>query len=77
MSIANELAFWVYENWRAHGHQATIHRAGCRHCNNGNGARGGTRSDNGKWHPAGTVEDAVEVATATGAAVRRCGVCAP
>ena len=45
--------FWAYENWRAHGHRVTIHSAGCAYCNDGQGLRGGTRADNGKWHKLG------------------------
>jgi len=29
--------FWVYENWRAHGHKVTVHRGDCGHCNHGTG----------------------------------------
>lgn len=43
------MSYWIYENWRAHGHHAMIHRAECGHCNDGSGQRGGTRPDNGKW----------------------------
>jgi len=43
-----------------------IHSAGCRHCNHGNGARGGSRPDNGTWHSASSVDEAVTVAQATG-----------
>jgi hypothetical protein len=42
--------FHVYENWRARGHKAVIHRDSCGHCNNGHGTSGGTDPKNGQWH---------------------------
>lgn len=72
------VSFWVYENWRAHGRRATVHRAECGHCNNGDGQRGGTRSDNGLWHgPFSSVIEAEEQARRTGGEHRRCGSCDP
>lgn len=41
--------FYFYENWRARGHKAVIHRADCGSCNNGRGVTTGTRPDNGRW----------------------------
>ena len=32
---------WAYENWRAHGHRATVHRGECSMCNEGAGVHGG------------------------------------
>lgn len=70
--------FWVYENWRANGHRATVHRADCGHCNDGIGQQRGTNPSNGQWlGPHSTAEDAVTAASATGAEVRRCSACNP
>jgi len=70
--------FWVYENWRAHGHRATVHRGDCAHCNHGSGQHGGTRSDNGRWlGPFTTVANVEASAGRTGAEVRRCRTCSP
>lgn len=66
--------FWICENTRAHGHQATVHHANCRHCNHGQGINGGTRADNGRWIPATSVTNAIDVVTRTGANVKRCSV---
>ena len=40
--------FWAYENWRAHGHIAKIHRGECGSCNDGAGIHGGGQTPNGK-----------------------------
>lgn len=72
------MSYWVYENWRAHGHRATIHCADCGHCNEGLGQSGGTSAENGRWHgPFASVEHAVTAAIATGGTDRRCGSCRP
>ncbi len=72
------MTYWVYENWRAHGHRATVHREECGHCNDGAGQSGGTRADNGRWGgPYTSVDKAVAAAQATGGADRRCGSCKP
>ena len=52
------MIFYAYENWRAHGHRITVHAASCPFCNDGRGARGGTRADNGKWHKLGEFSSA-------------------
>jgi hypothetical protein len=44
------MSYCVYENWRAHGHRATLHVGTCSFCKNGQGQTTGTRADNGKWH---------------------------
>jgi len=72
--------YYAYENWRAKGHGARVHNAGCSFCNDGKGVAGGTRPDNGKWHSLGifeTPEDALAKARAqiTGASVRFCQTC--
>jgi hypothetical protein len=70
------MAYWVYENWRAHGHRATVHEADCSHCRNGEGQRGGTRADNGKWHgPYNWLEVAERVAESIPGEYRHCQVC--
>lgn len=72
------MSYWVYENWRAHGHRATVHRGACGHCNDGSGQGGGTRADNGQWlGPFNTADEAAAAARATGGADRRCGSCKP
>jgi hypothetical protein len=72
------MAFWAYENWRAHGHRARIHRAECGACNDGAGVQGGSTTPKGRWHgPFITVESAIEAATRTGAEVVFCMRCAP
>jgi len=70
--------FWIYENWRAHGHRATLHRASCSFCNRGEGLRPGSSAANGKW--LGPFLDgalAVAEARETRAEVRVCGTCSP
>lgn len=44
------MTYFVYENWRAHGHKAKIHTATCRFCNNGKGIQVNASDDNGTWH---------------------------
>jgi hypothetical protein len=69
---------WIYENWRAHAHRATVHVATCAHCNAGAGQRGGTDATNGRWHgPFRVGAEATDAAVHTGAEVRRCGHCRP
>jgi len=51
--------FHIYENWRARGHKAIIHRASCGDCNDGHGKGGGTSARNGQWHgPYSTLQQA-------------------
>ena len=73
------VTFWAYENWRAHGHTVTVHRADCPYCKGGRGLAGGTRSDNGKWRELGefkTSIDALDSARRTlkVAAMKLCGL---
>lgn len=71
------MEFWVYENWRARGHQARVHHGDCRFCNAGKGLHGGTRSDNGKWHgPFATANDAFTRAEDCATDARWCQACA-
>ncbi len=74
------MIFYAYENWRAHGHRVTVHAANCPFCNDGCGVRGGTRSDNGRWHELGeffSPEEALECASRITPALtaRLCGAC--
>ena len=70
--------FWVYENWQAHGHRATVHRSECGHCNAGQGKTGGASSAHGRWHgPFATGEEAFSLAETKAREARRCRVCAP
>jgi hypothetical protein len=52
--------YLAYENWRASGHQVTVHNADCRFCNKGDGLNGGTRGDNGTWHKLGEFSSSTE-----------------
>lgn len=66
----DHVEFWVYENWRARGHKAIVHRATCNFCKGGRGLLGGTRADNGRWlGPFKTSVHAQSVAGGTGAYV--------
>jgi len=68
---------WAYENWRAHGHRATIHRADCGSCNAGVGVHGGGETANGKWlGPFRTVDEA-RSAVSKSAMIRECARCSP
>ncbi len=69
--------FYVYENWRAHGHRATVHEGRCGYCNEGQGVRSGTRSDNGTWHgPFVTFREARDKASQA-TEPRLCAACRP
>lgn len=71
-------SFWAYENWRAHGHCATVHRGECSMCNDGTGVHGGGETRNGKWHgPFSSYGGASSVASRSGADVRDCRICTP
>lgn len=62
--------FYIYENWRARGHKAVIHRGTCKFCNNGAGLFTGTNPENGKWiGPFNEIIEAHLVAQRTGGRV--------
>jgi hypothetical protein len=69
--------FYVYENWRAHGHVATIHHGTCSFCNFGRGMHVDSSPSNGRWHRGGsTVRHATHIAEGTGAErVKMCAFC--
>lgn len=68
--------YWIYENWRAHGHVAKVHSAYCSHCKGGVGQAGGTDPANGRWlGPFATLQSAEAAGARTGSDVRRCGHC--
>jgi F-type H+/Na+-transporting ATPase subunit beta len=70
--------FWAYENWRAHGHRATVHRGECSMCNQGAGVHGGGETPNGKWHgPFSSYGGARSAAARSGADVHDCRMCWP
>lgn len=72
------MEFYVYENWRAQGHRATIHRGECGYCNHGAGMHPGTSTLNGQWHgPFKGRLEADAAARKTGGLVRPCGSCSP
>ena len=71
------MTYYVYENWRAHGHTARIHFAHCSHCSDGKGTHPGSGSDNGCWHgPFPTFAEALDEARTRGKA-SRCKHCRP
>ena len=71
------MVFYVYGNWVAEGHKATIHQGCCGFCNNGKGAHACTNSINGKWRgPYQTSKEALNFAQSKTIDVRRCGFCA-
>jgi hypothetical protein len=42
------MEYFVYENWRARGHKAIIHKGNCPFCKNGDGLSGmGTKKTMG------------------------------
>jgi hypothetical protein len=76
--IAAGATYWVYENRRAEGRKAVLHRATCRCCNDGRGLRGGTATANGRWHgPFASATLAREHAQRTGGVTRPCALCRP
>lgn len=76
--MPSDPTYFVYENWRANGHVATIHRGECPFCNFGKGTHPGSSAVNGQWHGAfETVADAAELAEQTGAVTRACEHCDP
>ncbi len=45
------MTYHIYKNWQAGKHKAVIHRASCRHCNNGRGRSNGCYNRaHGEWH---------------------------
>lgn len=53
------MTFWIYENWRARGHRAVLHRGSWAFCNDGRGRAGGSSPHNAAWHgPYVTLEEA-------------------
>lgn len=77
-ATVRSVELWVYENWRAHGHRATIHRGECGSCKAGAGRAGGTAPTNGRWlGPFNSGAAAGHAAGCTGAEVRRCSMCSP
>ncbi len=67
MSEADWERYWVYENWRARGHKAVVHKAVCGFCNSGHGLAGGTARENGRWiGPFKSRREAMTAANSTG-----------
>ena len=79
MARQGGVTFWVYENWRARGHQSRAHTGDCPHCNEGQGVSGhGTRADNGQWHgPFATFAAADALSQRLPGPAHRCRVCSP
>jgi F-type H+-transporting ATPase subunit beta len=70
------MTYYIYENCRAKGHRAMIHRFDCHFCNKGQGIGGGTRPDNGKWlGPFTNLTSAETSAKTSGGRVEYCGKC--
>ena len=69
--------FWVYENWRADGHRATVHRSDCSSCNSGAGVHGGGQTPNGKWNGPYQSVDEARTAASRDAKLRQCRRCRP
>ncbi len=68
--------YYVYENWQAQGHRATIHVSGCSFCNDRQGIHPGATTEHGQWHgPFVGLQAAQDAAVKTGARVRECGHC--
>jgi hypothetical protein len=75
LNLSSSMEFWVYQNWRASGHKAVVHRASCAFCSAGRGLAGGTRSDNGRWvgpHPSEEVAKAAAANTGGEVKLHRC-----
>jgi hypothetical protein len=71
-------SFCAYENWRAHGHRAIVHRGQCSMCNDGASVHKGGKTRNGKWHgPFSAYGGASSAALRPGADVRDCRICTP
>lgn len=74
------MAFYVYENWHAETHKATVHVGTCGECKNGTGKSGGTDPSRGRWSPPFVSKHAaVSHATKTvkKSRIKPCGHCNP
>jgi hypothetical protein len=72
------MTYYVYENWRAHGHTARVHRSDCGMCKEGRGIHNAAGQENGCWHgPFSSLEDAVHAGRTRGAEVTYCRICTP
>lgn len=72
------MTFYVYENWRAHGHTARIHRSDCSFCQNGQGVHLDAGDENGRWSaPFDLLPEAEQAAQRMGAQVSYCQQCSP
>jgi hypothetical protein len=74
------MSYYVYENWVAYGHCATVHEAACPRCNYGRGQRSKpSRTKNGSWY--GPFSAVAEARAAhlrySDADWRACKVCQP
>lgn len=72
------MKFYIYENWRAHGHTMRIHVGSCSFCRDGTGIHRETRGGNGKWHgPFDSYQNARSIADRSQAQVSDCRFCSP
>ena len=71
--------YYIYENWRANGKKAKIHKENCSHCNYGNGQNKEKSEINGRWHgPYRDFDEATSFAISMGDRdITYCGVCRP
>ena len=70
------MTYHVYENWTVH--EAKVHFSDCPFCNNGKGIHPNAGSNNGRWlGPFATLDEALQVAQATGEPVSKCEFCWP
>lgn len=78
MGMRDGESYFVYENWRAEGHKARIHRGSCPSCDYGKGIHPESGEEHGRWHgPFGSMKDAVVAAQSSGGTVSLCQRCDP
>jgi len=78
--VANpsKASYYIYENWRAHGHRVRLHRSDCSFCNSGKGIHPDAAHGNGKWlGPFESADEALSVGRSTGATTSTCHFCIP
>ena len=74
------MAYYIYENWRAREHQATIHCGSCSFCKKGQGRnKGNYNRKNAKWHgPYKALQKARKAQAKMSVKVRKeCQICRP
>ena len=62
---AEQVEFYIYENWLAGPHKIVLHRSTCGQCNHGKGRPAGHDVNHARWHgPYATLVEAREIAHA-------------